>query len=65
MTVGESECHLSEWYEPDSELLDELFPEDDSWRGGPVSEAWRPDSDGEWDDDLHLDEDDPDAWRHE
>ena len=47
----------------DSELLDELFPEDDSWRGGFVPEAWCPDPDGGWDDALCVDEDDPEAWR--
>ena len=50
-------------YEPDNDLLDELFPENESWRGEFVPEAWCPD-DG-WDDALCLeDEVDPDAWRN-
>ena len=55
---------MSEPYEPENEV-DRMFSTDESWRGdrhATEDESWRS-GQGEWDDDLYIDEEDPDAWQ--
>lgn len=59
-----SDAWMSEPYEPDNEI-DRMFTTDESWRGDQHAsdeEGWRSSLD-EWDDDLYVDEEDPDAWQ--
>ncbi len=60
-----SDAWMSEPYEPDNEI-DRLFTTNESWRGdqhASEDETWRSSLDDEWDDDLYMDEEDPDAWQ--
>ncbi len=61
-----SDAWMSEPYEPDNEI-DRLFgTTDESWRGDSHvadDETWRASLTDEWNDDLYVDEEDPDAWQ--